>query len=142
MENKKLIINNNILKNTTIIIIVVYFFLLTAHLFDYKDNLSEIDILKLILYLLIPAVSIYSFINRKIIIIITDNELQIKWRHRAKIHKYKLNNIKLVKFSSRRIEITLSNGRKVFSLNYIENKDKLKLKKFLINNFDSKYKLA
>ena len=142
MKNNKLIIENIGTKTTAIIIGIIYLFLLIAYIYNNKDNLAEIDIIKTIFLTILFFSAIYMFVNRKIEILLNEDELQIKWKKMFKIYRYKLNDIKIIKFNSSRIEIIFFSTKKTFDISYLKDKDKLKLKKFLINNFDSKYKLA
>ena len=142
MEANKLIIQNVILRNTYLVFASVNLLLVVSKAFEYKDSIKDIDFVSISFYLIIVSIATYLFFQHKIKLIVTDNELQIKWSGSRKWYKFPLNSISNVKFNSSRIEINYSDNKKTFTFDFSNMKEKIKVKQFLIKNLESKYQLG
>ena len=142
MEKEKIVIDNTTTKITAIIIGIIYLFLLTANIYDNIYNFADVDIFKVGFPLILVLTAIYIFINRKIKILLNEEVLEIKWKGTFKVYRFKVEDINIIKFNSSRIIIETIEKNKTFDISFLKDKDKLKLKRFLLNNFESKYSLG
>jgi len=142
MAKEKIVIDNTTTKITAIIIGIIYLFLLTANIYDNIYNFADVDIFKVGFPLILVLTAIYIFINRKIKILLNEEVLEIKWKGTFKVYRFKVEDINIIKFNSSRIIIETIEKNKTFDISFLKDKDKLKLKRFLLNNFESKYSLG
>lgn len=134
---KELTIKHTSIKLISIIIGIIYLFLLITKILDHFNDLKQIHILQIFLYLVLITISTYTAINSKSQLILNNNKFSIKLQGISKTRTYLVDNIKTIIVNSSKIEIDTTEGKRTHKINYFSNKDKLKIVTYFKTNFAS-----